>query len=155
VAAEFADRTSSLTDWDQIKLLTVTVDRLREWARPGLLCIGDCAHAMSPIGGVGINLAIQDAVATANILGPILRERAPTLAELQRVQSRREFPTRIIQKIQMLIQNNVMTRVLSLKADPKPPFAVKLLNRCPYLRRFPAWLVGVGFRPEHVHLAKL
>ena len=154
VAPEFADRTSQLTDWDQIKLLTVTIDRLREWARPGLLCIGDCAHAMSPIGGVGINLAIQDAVATANIIGPILRERAPTLSELQRVQARREFPTRIIQNIQIAIQNRVMTRVLNLKTDPKPPFAVKLLNRCPYLRRIPARLVGIGFRPEHVHLTE-
>ena len=154
VAPEFADRTAALTDWDQVKLLTVTIDRLREWARPGLVCIGDCAHAMSPIGGVGINLAIQDAVATSNILGPILRQRAPTLAELQRVQRRRELPTRLIQNLQIAIQNNVMARVLNLKSDPKPPFAVKLLNRCPYLRRIPAWLIGVGFRPEHVRQAK-
>jgi 2-polyprenyl-6-methoxyphenol hydroxylase-like FAD-dependent oxidoreductase len=152
VAPEFADRTSALADWDQIKLLTVTIDRLRQWARSGLLCIGDCAHAMSPIGGVGINLAIQDAVAAANLLGPILRQRAPTLAELQRVQQRRELPTRLIQNLQMAIQDRVMTRVLNLQADPKPPFLVKLLDRCAYLRRIPAWLVGIGFRREHVRL---
>ena len=154
VAPEFSDRTSALTDWDQIKLLTVTVDRLRQWARPGLLCIGDCAHAMSPIGGVGINLAIQDAVAAANLLADILRERAPTLPELQRVQKRRELPTRLTQGLQMAIQNRVMTRVLNLRADPKPPFLVKLLNAWPYLRRIPARLVGIGFRPEHVHVAE-
>ena len=154
VAPEFADRTSALTDWDQIKLLTVTIDRLRQWAKAGLLCIGDCAHAMSPIGGIGINLAIQDAVATANLLAGILRERAPSLAELHRVQQRRELPTRLIQNLQMAIQNSVMTRVLNLRADPKPPFIVKLLNRCAYLRRFPAWLVGIGFRPEHVRIAE-
>jgi 2-polyprenyl-6-methoxyphenol hydroxylase-like FAD-dependent oxidoreductase len=154
VAPEFSDRTSALTDWDQIKLLTVTVDRLRQWARPGLLCIGDCAHAMSPIGGVGINLAIQDAVAAANLLGPILRERAPWLAELRRVQKRRELPTRLTQSLQMAIQNRVMTRVLNLRADPKPPFLVKLLNAWPYLRRIPARLVGIGFRPEHVRIAE-
>ena len=152
VAPEFADRTPALADWDQIKLLTVTVDRLRQWARAGLLCIGDCAHAMSPIGGVGINLAIQDAVAAANLLGPILRDRAPTLAELHRVQERRELPTRLIQNLQMAVQDRVMTRVLNLRADPKPPLLVKLLNGSAYLRRFPAWLVGIGFRPEHVRL---
>jgi 2-polyprenyl-6-methoxyphenol hydroxylase-like FAD-dependent oxidoreductase len=155
VAPEFADRTSALADWDQIKLLTVTIDRLRQWARPGLLCIGDCAHAMSPIGGVGINLAIQDAVAAANLLAEILRERAPSLAELHRVQRRRELPTRLIQFLQMGIQNRVMTRVLNLQADPKPPFFMKLLNRCAYLRRIPARLVGIGFRPEHVRIADL
>jgi len=154
VAPEFADRTSELTDWDRFKLLTVTVDRLRQWARPGLLCIGDCAHAMSPIGGVGINLAIQDAVAAANILAPILRERVPSLGELNRIQQRRALPTRLTQGLQMAIQNRVMTRVLNLKTDPKPPFMVKLLNRCAYLRRIPARLVGIGFRPEHVRIAE-
>jgi 2-polyprenyl-6-methoxyphenol hydroxylase-like FAD-dependent oxidoreductase len=154
VAPEFAERTSALTDWDQIKLLTVTIDRLRQWARPGLLCIGDCAHAMSPIGGVGINLAIQDAVAAANLLAGILRERAPTLDELRRVQQRRELPTRLMQNLQIAIQDRVMTRILNLRADPKPPFMVKLLNRSAYLRRIPARLVGTGFRPEHVRIAE-
>src|SRR5207253_3608024 len=150
VAPEFADRASELADWDQIKLLTVTIDRLREWARPGLLCIGDCAHAMSPIGGVGINLAIQDAVATANILGPILRERTPSESELHVVQQRRNFPTRATQRLQILVQNNVIRRVLG---SPKPltlPWPLKLLRRWPILRRIPARVIGVGFRPEHV-----
>jgi len=151
VAPIFADRVAELTGWDQIKLLTVKVDRLREWCRPGLLCIGDAAHAMSPIGGVGINLAVQDAVATANHLAEPLQAGAPRLEELQAIQKRRELPTRITQKIQMLVQDRVMTRVLNLKHDPKPPFAVKLLDRCAFLRRIPARLVGVGFRPEHVH----
>jgi len=134
-----------------VKLLTVKVNRLREWARPGLLCIGDAAHAMSPIGGIGINLAIQDAVATANILAPVLARGArPSLDDLKRVQQRREFPTRMTQRMQMVMQDRVMTRVLAAKSDPKPPFAVKLLNRFAFLRRIPARIIGIGFRPEHV-----
>jgi 2-polyprenyl-6-methoxyphenol hydroxylase-like FAD-dependent oxidoreductase len=150
VAPSFADRVHELQDWDQIKLLTVKVNRLREWCRPGLLCIGDAAHAMSPIGGIGINLAIQDAVATANILAPIVRHGAPSLDDLKRVQQRREFPARMTQKLQMAVQDNVMTRMLALKENPKLPYAVKLLNRFPVLRRIPARVVGIGFRPEHV-----
>src|SRR5437016_8105668 len=145
VAPEFADRVAELTDWDQIKLLTVAVDRLEEWCRPGLLCIGDCAHAMSPIGGVGINLAVQDAVAAANILALPLLNRALSLRDLQKVQKRRELPTLLTQKLQMIVQDRVMTRVLALKQNPKPPFLVKLLNRFAFLRRIPARLVGIGF----------
>ena len=151
VAPDFADRVSEVQSWDQIKLLTVKVDRLRQWSKPGLLCIGDAAHAMSPIGGIGINLAIQDAVAAANILAPAFARGGPNDDDLRRVQKRREFPTRATQSFQMAIQNNVMTRVLGSKVDPKPPFAVKLLNAIPYLRRFPARLMGIGVRPEHVH----
>jgi 2-polyprenyl-6-methoxyphenol hydroxylase-like FAD-dependent oxidoreductase len=150
VAPEFADRVMELTDWDQIKLLTVTVDRLQEWCRPGLLCIGDCAHAMSPIGGVGINLAVQDAVAAANILAGPLRNGMPSLADLEKVQKRRTLPTYLTQKLQMIVEDRVMTRVLALKRNPKPPLAVKLLNRFAFLRRIPARVVGIGFRPEHV-----
>ena len=139
-----------MTDWEQVKLLTVTVDRLTQWCKPGLLCIGDAAHAMSPIGGVGINLAIQDAVAAANILWGHLRGGDPPLAELERVQKRREGPARLTQKVQMLVQDRVMTRVLALKHEPKPPLFVKLLDRFAFLRRIPARLVGIGFRPEHV-----
>src|SRR5438132_4097664 len=144
------DRTGELQDWEQISLLTVAVDRLSRWSRPGLLCIGDAAHAMSPIGGVGINLAIQDAVATANILGPMLRQRTPSESELHVVQQRRNFPTRATQRLQILVQNNVIRRVLG---SPKPltlPWPLKLLRRWPILRRIPARVIGVGFRPEHV-----
>jgi 2-polyprenyl-6-methoxyphenol hydroxylase-like FAD-dependent oxidoreductase len=150
VAPELGDRAGELTDWDQIKLLTVTVDRLREWCRPGLLCIGDSAHAMSPIGGVGINLAVQDAVAAANILAAALREGPPPLDLLKNVQHRRMLPTRLTQTMQRLIQDRVMTRVLLLKREPKPPLLVMLLNRFAFLRRVPARLVGIGFRLEHV-----
>jgi 2-polyprenyl-6-methoxyphenol hydroxylase-like FAD-dependent oxidoreductase len=150
VAPPFANRVGEITDWDQVKLLTVKVNRLREWCKPGLLCIGDAAHAMSPIGGIGINLAIQDAVATANILAPMIARGAPSLDDLKRVQRRREFPTKATQRLQTIMQDRVMTRVLAAKRDPKPPFAVKLLNRFRFLRQIPARLVGLGFRPEHV-----
>jgi 2-polyprenyl-6-methoxyphenol hydroxylase-like FAD-dependent oxidoreductase len=152
VAPEFKDRVGELTDWNQVKLLTVTVDRLREWCRPGLLCIGDCAHAMSPIGGVGINLAVQDAVAAANILWEPLKIGMPSIQQLQRVQKRRALPTYLTQKMQMLVQDRVMKRVLNLKHEPRPPLAVRLLDRFAFLRRIPARLVGIGFRPEHVHV---
>jgi 2-polyprenyl-6-methoxyphenol hydroxylase-like FAD-dependent oxidoreductase len=150
VAPTFADRVHELQDWGQIKLLTVKVNRLREWCRPGLLCIGDAAHAMSPIGGIGINLAIQDAVAAANILAPSFARGTPSLDDLKRVQRRREFPTRMTQNFQMAIQNNVMTRMLATKENPKPPLPVRLLNRFPRLRGLPARFIGLGIRPEHV-----
>jgi len=145
------DRVQELTDWKQVSLLTVAVDRLRNWSRRGLLCIGDAAHAMSPIGGVGINLAIQDAVAAANILGPILRERAPTEAELANVQRRREFPTKATQRLQIAVQNRVIRKVLGSAQPLKLPWAMKLLDRWELLRRIPARILGVGFRPEHIH----
>jgi 2-polyprenyl-6-methoxyphenol hydroxylase-like FAD-dependent oxidoreductase len=150
VAPPFANRVGEIQDWDQVKLLTVKVNRLRVWCRPGLLCIGDAAHAMSPIGGIGINLAIQDAVATANILAPVFARGAPSLDDLKRVQRRREFPTKMTQGLQMAMQDRVMTRVLAAKTDPKPPLPVKLLNRFLFLRRIPARVIGIGFRPEHV-----
>src|SRR5437763_12083002 len=113
------DRIGELQDWEQISLLTVAVDRLSRWSRPGLLCIGDAAHAMSPIGGVGINLAIQDAVATANILGPILRKGPPALSDLAKVQARREFPTRVIQVFQVAAQNLLLAPTLRAMKTPK------------------------------------
>ena len=143
-------RVDELRDWDDIKLLTVAVDRLSRWFRPGLLCIGDAAHAMSPIGGVGINLAIQDAVATANILGERLRQGTVNLGDLEAVQRRRTFPTRATQRLQLIVQNNVIRRVLSSTKPLTPPWPVKLLGRWPFLQRIPARVVGVGFRPEHV-----
>jgi 2-polyprenyl-6-methoxyphenol hydroxylase-like FAD-dependent oxidoreductase len=145
------NRVAELIDWnDQIKLLTVAVDRLRNWSRPGLLCIGDAAHAMSPIGGVGINLAIQDAVAAANILGEKLKQGTVTENALQAVQRRRMFPTRATQRLQVLAQNNVIKRVLGSSKPISPPWIVKLVGRSPWLRRIPARLLGLGFRPEHV-----
>jgi 2-polyprenyl-6-methoxyphenol hydroxylase-like FAD-dependent oxidoreductase len=244
-------RENELKSWDDIKLLTVVIDRLKKWYRPGLLCIGDAAHAMSPIGGVGINLAIQDAVAAANILAPAFQRgttpgtipvmdalseaispaegplpaaiamgltpalegvpnahinsllarivhvapsRAPKLSpaflrsrfdasdasvqgragnapapsittasdsqepayssvteeDLAAVQRRREFPTRMMQRIQVAIQNRVISRVLSANKQIEVPLVVKLLRRFPILRRIPAYIVGIGFRPEHV-----
>ncbi len=144
------DRVGELRSWDDVSLLTVKVDRLEKWSRAGLLCIGDAAHAMSPIGGVGINLAIQDAVAAANLLGPILVQRAPTEDELKLVQKRREFPTKATQRVQLLIQDRVVVKVLGDRTPRGLAWPLKLLKRWPYLRRWPARLVGVGFRPEHV-----
>jgi 2-polyprenyl-6-methoxyphenol hydroxylase-like FAD-dependent oxidoreductase len=144
------NRVRELCDWNQVSLLTVKVDRLKQWSRRGLLCIGDAAHAMSPIGGVGINLAIQDAVATANLLGGILIERVPTQEELQRVQRRRTFPTRATQGLQLAIQNNIIRRVLGKQSALSLPWPLKLLRHWKALRRIPARVVGVGFRPEHI-----
>lgn len=145
------DRVEELQDWEQVSVLTVSVDRLVSWSRPGLLCIGDAAHAMSPIGGVGINLAIQDAVATANILGPKLLRGAVTEEDLQAVERRRTFPTRATQSLQVAIQNNVIRRVLIDAGPLKLPWPLRLIRAIPYLRRFPARAVGMGFRPEHVN----
>jgi 2-polyprenyl-6-methoxyphenol hydroxylase-like FAD-dependent oxidoreductase len=144
------EQTSELRTWDDVKLLTVRVDRLSRWSRPGLLCIGDAAHAMSPIGGVGINLAIQDAVATANILAEPLRRGAVTMEHLGQVQKRREWPTRVTQRIQVVLQNRIIATVLGASRPLAPPLAVRLLNRIPVLRRIPARLVGLGIRAEHV-----
>ena len=145
-----ADRVGELEDWDDVKLLTVKIDRLREWQRPGLLCIGDAAHAMSPIGGVGINLAIQDAVAAANILAEPLRRGTVTLEDLEAVQRRRSFPTRATQRLQLLIQNRVISRTLRSGAPTSLPLVARWFRDHPVLRRLPARMVGLGFRPEHV-----
>ncbi|HUB64567.1 MAG TPA: FAD-dependent oxidoreductase [Methylocella sp.] len=146
-----AGRTGELTSFEDVKLLTVAVDRLIQWHRPGLLCIGDAAHAMSPVGGVGINLAIQDSIATANILSEALRGTAPIEdALLARVQARREFPTKVTQAIQVFIQKNVISRVLGGTGKIKPPWTVKLFIHIPFLRRLPAGLIGIGVRPERV-----
>jgi 2-polyprenyl-6-methoxyphenol hydroxylase-like FAD-dependent oxidoreductase len=156
IAGFAADRVDeAITDFDQVKLLTVAVNRLEQWARPGLLCIGDAAHAMSPVGGVGINLAIQDAVATANILGPVLQKGVPKFSDLKKVQARRAFPTKIIQGFQLLVQNRFLEpNVLNSDHTPNPPWFVKLIDRYPFLQRIPARMVGMGPRPEHVKLEK-
>jgi 2-polyprenyl-6-methoxyphenol hydroxylase-like FAD-dependent oxidoreductase len=143
-------RVKELQNWDQIKLLTVTVDRLIQWYRPGFLCIGDAAHAMSPIGGVGINLAIQDAVAAANVLTQPLLEGRVELEHLRALQHRRELPTRLTQAVQVFIQNRIVRPVLQGKGEAHLPWPLRLIARFPRLRRLPARLIGIGFRPEHV-----
>jgi 2-polyprenyl-6-methoxyphenol hydroxylase-like FAD-dependent oxidoreductase len=144
------DRVQEIDDWEKVKLLTVVVNRLRQWYLPGLLLIGDAAHAMSPIGGVGINLAIQDAVAAANVLVPRLRQDQAQVQDLRAVQRRRELPTRLTQGLQLLIQNRVISNVLRATRTPTPPLLVRLLGMFPVLRRLPARVVGMGFRPEHI-----
>jgi 2-polyprenyl-6-methoxyphenol hydroxylase-like FAD-dependent oxidoreductase len=151
LAPFMADRVGELRDWEPIKLLTVQVDRLRQWYRPGLLCIGDAAHAMSPVGGVGINLAIQDAVAAANHLAVPLRDGPVTTEDLRKVQQRREWPTRMTQRVQLAIQDRVIRRALTNTDGFSPPFAIRLLALVPFLRRIPARMIGLGVRPEHVH----
>jgi 2-polyprenyl-6-methoxyphenol hydroxylase-like FAD-dependent oxidoreductase len=138
-----------------VKLLTVAVDRLTRWYRRGLLCIGDAAHAMSPVGGVGVNLAVQDAVAAANILAEPLRAGPVGEDLLAAVQKRRELPTRVTQRLQVIVQNNVITGALASKGPIKPPLPAKLLQRFPILRRIPARLVGMGIRPEHVRTPEI
>jgi 2-polyprenyl-6-methoxyphenol hydroxylase-like FAD-dependent oxidoreductase len=144
------DRIGELGSWDDVKLLTVAIDRLQQWHRPGLICIGDAAHAMSPVGGVGINLAIQDAVAAANTLASPLKTGTVTSSHLEAIQKRRSMPMRVIQRLQVLIQNNVLSRALASTKKPAVPFPVKLLQRFPILQRIPARLVGLGIRPEHI-----
>ena len=149
-----ADRVQEIS-WDDVKLLTVRVDRLKRWYRPGLLCIGDAAHAMSPVGGVGINLAIQDAVAAANILALPLRKGPVPVELLHKVQRRREWPTRMMQAVQIFVQTRIISNVLAMQTQTRAPFAVKLLNLYPWIRRLPARLIGMGFRPEHVRTPEL
>jgi 2-polyprenyl-6-methoxyphenol hydroxylase-like FAD-dependent oxidoreductase len=145
------ERLGELHDWNDVKLLTVSVDRLRTWYRPGLLCIGDAAHAMSPIGGVGINLAVQDAVAAANILYPAFRLGVPTTNDLRAVQRRRVFPMALIQGMQVAVQNGFMGKILNAKTKMKPPLALRVFAAVPLLRRLPGYFIGIGPRPEHVH----
>jgi 2-polyprenyl-6-methoxyphenol hydroxylase-like FAD-dependent oxidoreductase len=147
-----ADRIDELKGWDDVKLLSVTVDRLRQWWRPGLICIGDAAHAMSPIGGVGINLAIQDAVAAANRLAAPLRARRVMNEDLAAIERRRNLPVRITQQLQIAVQNRLISRVLQGDRKIKAPSWLKLLTMFPVLRRIPARIFGVGVRPEHVKI---
>ncbi|WP_431095634.1 FAD-dependent oxidoreductase [Polaromonas aquatica] len=158
VAPLFADRIHTLASWDDIKLLSVTVDRLERWYKPGLLCIGDAAHAMSPVGGVGINLAVQDAVAAANTLAaPLASSQVDPVALtplLAQVEKRRLFPTRLTQAAQVAIQNRLLSPVLAARGRDGPPMALpwplQLMRRWPLLQALPAYAVGVGVRPEHV-----
>jgi 2-polyprenyl-6-methoxyphenol hydroxylase-like FAD-dependent oxidoreductase len=149
-AGFLGDRIAELDDWSKIKLLTVQINRLRNWCRDGLLCIGDSAHAMSPAGGVGINLAIQDAVATANLLAGKLRAGPVSIDDLRKVQARREWPTRLIQAMQVFVHRYVVTGQTSRRRDSLP-FVVRLLKWFPILRQIPARFIGIGPRPEHIH----
>ncbi|MEY2493919.1 MAG: hypothetical protein QOJ45_411 [Verrucomicrobiota bacterium] len=143
------DRVAELDDWSKIKLLTVQINRLRHWAREGLLCIGDSAHAMSPAGGVGINLALQDAVATANLLAAKLKAGPVSLANLEEVQKRREWPVRVIQRLQVFVHRRVTGQ--SSGSGDRLPFIGRLFRWFPFLRRIPARFIGLGPRPEHIH----
>ena len=151
VSPFLVNRMTELKSWDDIKLLSVDIDHLEKWYTDGLLCIGDAAHAMSPIGGVGINLAVQDAVATANSLyEPLSRNQPITTDTLRIVQNRRTFPTRVIQRVQIFIQNGIMNRRSLAAKQEKPPIPFRLIKAIPVLSRIPAWLIGIGVRPEHV-----
>ncbi len=150
LAPMLADRVAEVKSWDDLKLLTVAVDRLPLWHKPGLLCIGDSAHAMSPIGGVGINVAIQDAIAAANILSIPLRQGPPTDNLLAAVQARREPAVKLTQAMQVFIQNRVISNILRGSGTIRPPWIVRLFIHIPWLRRLPARLIGMGFRTERV-----
>ena len=149
------DRVDELASWNEVSLLTVSLDRLQKWYRKGLLCIGDAAHAMSPVGGVGINLAIQDAVAAANVLAEPLRDGRVEESHLLRIQMRRMWPTVATQALQRAIQNRVISRVLAGGTAPRAPFAIRLTDRFAALRGIPARVIGIGVRPEHVYAREL
>jgi len=145
-----ADRVHELATVDDLKLLTVGVERLDKWWKPGVLCIGDAAHTMSPIGGVGVNIAVQDAVAAANILAAPLKEGRLKDSDLQAVQARRMWPVRATQGIQVFLQNRMIAPTLAGTRPLRPPWAARLLNAVPFLRRIPARVLGLGVQPEHV-----
>jgi 2-polyprenyl-6-methoxyphenol hydroxylase-like FAD-dependent oxidoreductase len=148
-------RVAEIKDWDDVKLLTVAVDRLRQWHQPGLICIGDAAHAMSPIGGVGINMAVQDAVAAANILAAPLKAHSVTAQDLHTVEQRRLLPVKFTQWLQITIQKRLVGRLLRAEQTPKPPLIFRLAGAFPILRRIPARLIGIGIRPEHIHTGEV
>ena len=145
-----ADRVHELRSFDDVRLLSVMVNRLRQWWRPGLICIGDAAHAMSPIGGVGINIAVQDAVAAANRLAAPLKAGTTSSGHLQAIQARRDFPARMTQKIQLTMQNRIIGPALQSTRGPQPPWLFKWFDAFPILRRIPARLLALGIQPEHV-----
>src|SRR3984957_15011930 len=149
IAPYLGERVEELQSWDQIKLLTVQINRLRKWHLPGLLCIGDAAHAMSPAGGVGINLAIQDAVATANLLAEPLRDGRVTEDLLQRLQCRREFPTRVTQRLQVNA-HQLFELAFQTSGPLKAPWQLKVVSHVPGLQRVMGHVIGIGVRPEHV-----
>jgi 2-polyprenyl-6-methoxyphenol hydroxylase-like FAD-dependent oxidoreductase len=142
---------ADVKSWDDVKLLRVAINRLKRWTLPGLLCIGDAAHAMSPVGGVGVNLAVQDAVATANLLAAKLAVGCPSEDELDTVRRRREFPVKMTQRMQVVVQNNIVNAALKPGNQPlKAPLVMRLLTAVPWLQGITARFVGLGVRPEHV-----
>ena len=147
--------TSGIADvrsWDDIKLLTVAINHLKRWTRPGLLCIGDAAHAMSPVGGVGVNLAVQDAVATANLLAEKIKAGCPSDDELDAIRRRREFPVKMTQRLQVVVQDQIISGALRPGNHPtRVPLILRLISAMPWLQGFPARIVALGVRPEHVH----
>ncbi len=149
---ELKDNLEEITSFEQVKNLDVKVDRLEKWYTEGLICIGDAAHAMSPIGGVGVNLAIQDAVAAANILVPLLKNKKPTQSDLKKIQERRMYPTKFTQSIQVLIQNKSLKTFLGGKKKQSAPSILKLFQWIPSLRRLPARFIGLGIRAEKIEL---
>ncbi|QXQ07642.1 FAD-dependent oxidoreductase [Sphingosinicellaceae bacterium] len=152
LAPTVADAIGALTSWDDVKLLAVSLDRLTRWHRPGLLAIGDAAHAMSPVGGVGINLAMQDAVATANILAAEMARGEPVDGLLAHVEARRLFPVKVIQGLQRIVHTRVLeAALLSQASTANPPLAIRVLDRVPLLQRLPAYVIGMGVRREHIH----
>lgn len=143
---------ADVKSFDDVKLLTVAINRLKRWTRPGLLCIGDAAHAMSPIGGVGVNLAVQDAVATANLLADKMQHGCPSENDLDAIRRRREFPVKMTQRMQEIVQNNIISGALQSGDRPlKVPLIVRLITALPWLQGIPARLLALGVRPEHVH----
>ena len=148
---------ADVKSWDDVKLLTVAINRLKRWTLPGLLCIGDAAHAMSPVGGVGVNLAIQDAVATANLLAAKLAavkesRGCPSEDDLDAVRRRRTFPVRMTQTMQVVVQNNIISVALKPGNQPlRAPVFARLVNAIPWLQGITARFVAIGVRPEHVH----
>lgn len=149
IAPHLTEAAAGLTDWDQVKLLTVQVNHMPKWWRPGFLCIGDAAHAMSPVGGVGINLAVQDAVAAGRILGPLSGKGPVPDEALAEIQKRRHWPARMIQRAQVFAHRFVLVPAITARAPLKPPFLLSFFNWLPVLRQIPARAIGLGLRPEH------
>ncbi len=144
------DRVDEIKSWKQVKSLVVEVNRLKHWSKDGLICIGDAAHAMSPVGGLGINVAIQDAVAAANVLVPAFRKGVPALADLKKIQRRRNFPVKLMQRLQLFLQKRLIGKILKGKGNTQVPLIFKAFQRFSFLKKWPAYIIGIGPRPEHL-----